>query len=123
MIFECKLTLNIVEFCFRNSDAKQYHSEEEVGEIEEYSDDSCKDPDFTVTKDDKRQEKEDMSEDDATDEETGSRQPDMSDDVRRDEGKGSSFQPISKLKDSPIDFKNQFARKQRRRGAKPREKQ
>ena len=93
-------------------------------DIEECSDDSCKDPDFTFTKDDKRQEKEDMTEDVGTDEETSSLQPDdLEDDRRNEESSSSSFQTISKLKGNPADFHNQFARKLRQKRTRPKQNQ
>ena len=93
-------------------------------DIEECSDDSCKDPDFTFTRDDKRQEKEDMSEDVGTDEETSSLQPgDLEDDRRNEESSSSSFQPVSKLKGNPTDFLSQFARKLRQKRARPKQNQ
>ena len=103
------LWLSIVCYNFRSSTrvAKQpTPDEEEMGEIEDSSSDSCNDPNFTVTKGaKKRREKEDnVPEDDASDE-------------------GSNpFQPVSKLKFNPIDFQNNFSRRQRGRPAKPKEK-
>ncbi|KAK7109034.1 uncharacterized protein [Littorina saxatilis] len=56
----------------RKSVEVQLAPEEEMDEvIQEYSDDSDKDPDFALTKDDKRQEREDVKEDDAMNEENG----------------------------------------------------
>ena len=85
-------------------------SAEEEEEIHIDSDDSCKDPDYSVTRDDKSQERDDLEE-----EEEGA--------VQQKNPAGSTFKPISKLKDSPIDFKNQFCRKQRNRLSKARDKE